>query len=65
MQRGLTKALAEARERAVDMEAALAVKMTKGYKYADLLVFDKLRKWQGKTSLQWDWLLKPPTKETP
>ena len=56
VQAGLNKALGQAYERAADMEAALSVLATKRYKGADALVLDKLRKWEGKTALRWDWL---------
>lgn len=56
VQAGLNKALGQAYERAADMEVALSVLATKRYKGADALVLDKLRKWEGKTALRWDWL---------
>ena len=59
VQRGLNAALTQAYERAADMEVALAALAAKRYKGADALVLDKLRKWEGKTSLRWDWLVTP------
>mgnify|MGYP000408551517 CR=1 FL=1 len=59
VQAGLNAALTQAYERAADMECALAALAAKRYKGADALVLDKLRKWQGKTALRWDWLLTP------
>jgi len=54
-QAGLRSALDQANERAGDMEVALSVLATKRYKGADALVKQKLEKWEGKTSLEWDW----------
>lgn len=59
VQRGLNDALTQAYERAADMECALAALAAKRYKGADALVLDKLRKWEGKTALRWDWLTTP------
>jgi hypothetical protein len=39
------------------MEVALSVLAAKRYKGADEIVKGKLRKWHGKTSLKWDWLV--------
>lgn len=54
-QAGLRAALDQVNERAADMEVALSVLATKRYKGADALVKQKLEKWEGKTSLAWDW----------
>jgi len=56
VQAGLREALDKAHERAADMEVALSVLATKRYKGADILVKQKLEKWKGKTSLEWNWL---------
>ena len=50
---GVAEALREALQRAADMETALAVAMAKRYKGADALIHDKLKKWEGKTALNW------------
>lgn len=55
VQAGLRVALDETRERAADMEVALAVLAAKRYKGANALVCDKLAKWNGKTAMRWDW----------
>jgi Arc/MetJ-type ribon-helix-helix transcriptional regulator len=57
VQAGLSAALSQANERAADMEVALSVLAAKRYKGADEIVKGKLRKWHGKTSLKWDWLV--------
>jgi hypothetical protein len=56
VQAGLNRALDEARTRAADMEVALAVALG-GRTKPNPVALDKLRKWQGKTSLEWGWLL--------
>jgi hypothetical protein len=56
VQAGLQKSLDEAREMAADMEVALSVLALKRYKGKDDIVKQKLSKWDGKTSLCWDWL---------
>jgi len=56
VQAGLSAALSEARNRATDMEVALTVLATKRYKGKDEIVRNKLKKWEGKTSLCWKWL---------
>ena len=50
---GLHEALCETSRRAADMETALAVALAKRYKGADALIHDKLKKWEGKTALNW------------
>ncbi len=50
---GVSEAMREALQRAADMEIALAVAMAKRYKGADALIHDKLKKWEGKTALNW------------
>ena len=55
VQAGLTQALDEARSRAADMEVALAVSLPR--RKPPPVAIQKLRKWQGKTSLDWGWLL--------
>jgi hypothetical protein len=56
VQAGLRESLREARERAADMETALAVLAAPRYRGKDALVKSKLKKWKGKTSLEWSWL---------
>lgn len=56
VQAGLRAKLQQTLERAADMEVALSALATKRYKGADALVRSKLQKWEGKTSLRWDWL---------
>ena len=51
--RGLHEALYETSRRAADMETALAVALAKRHKGADALIHDKLKKWEGKTALNW------------
>ena len=51
---GISAALASARERASDMEIALLGTVTARMKNGDAMVLDKLKKWNGKTSLRWD-----------
>ena len=65
VQAGLRKALNQARERAADMEVALMALAVKRYKGANEIVHDKLKKWEGYTSLRWDWLLEVIKGDTP
>ena len=52
---GLKSALDSTRQRAADMEVALAMALAKrGRKDADKAILAKLSQWEGKTSLQWD-----------
>lgn len=51
---GINEALLKANERATDMEIALLSVIVKRFKNSDFLVLDKLKKWNGKTSLRWD-----------
>ena len=51
---GLQAKLQESCERAADMEVALAVMVAKRYKGRESLVLNKLEKWNGKSSLNWD-----------
>lgn len=56
---GLKTALESTRQRAADMEVALAMPMAKrGKKNADKVILAKLSHWEGKTSLQWDETIK-------
>ncbi len=57
VQAGLREALQESRERAADMEVIVATLVERKYKGADELVLSKLKKWQGKTSCEWGWLV--------
>ena len=54
---GLQTALASAHERAADMEVALSVQLAKRYPAIarQELTRDKLKKWEGKTALAWNW----------
>ena len=54
VQAGLNKALNQAYLRAADMEAALA--MTLGGKQPNSATREKIKKWMGKASLNWDWI---------
>ena len=56
--KGLTTVLNTAYERAADMETALAVLSAKRFKNRNETIIQKLEKWEGKTALCWDWLLK-------
>ena len=58
VQEGIRSALSGALERAADMEVALAVLAANRYKGKDEIVLSKLKKWEGQTSLGWDWLTK-------
>lgn len=52
---GVSAALSSAQERAADMEIALmAVAVMKKGADATRLYKDKLKKWEGKTSLNWE-----------
>lgn len=63
--RGVSAALSEANARAADMETALAVALARRYKGgADALIYDKLKKWDGRTSLNWSHVL-PNAKSKP
>lgn len=53
VERGISSALQETRERASDMEAALSVAIAKRYKKRDELILQKLEKWKDKSSLNW------------
>lgn len=64
VQAGLRAALAKAYERAADMEVALCVIAAKRYRGADDLVKQKLEKWEGKTSLNWDWLTRTHNRDS-
>ena len=57
---GVSEALREALQHAADMETALAVAMAKRHKGADALIHDKLKKWEGKTALNWSALRPNP-----
>ena len=54
---GVSNALNEANARACDMETALAVALARRYKGADALIHDKLKKWDGRTALNWSHVL--------
>lgn len=53
-QRGINQALEETRQRAVDMETALACAMNHRLKNWKYLVVNILGKWQNRTSLNWN-----------
>lgn len=55
---GITEALKESNQRALDMEVALVAATAVRYKNANALILDKLKKWQGKTAIRWDDLIK-------
>lgn len=56
-QAGLNEALSKANERASDMEVALVAATAKRLKGGDSVILGKLKKWEGKTSCRWDWLI--------
>lgn len=53
-QRGINQALEETRQRAVDMETALACAMNARLKNWKYLVVNILGKWRHKTALSWE-----------
>lgn len=56
---GVAKALEEAYERAADMESAcVALSVKRNSDWARDLLRQKIEKWKGKTSINWDWFLK-------
>lgn len=55
--RGLNTALAQTRERAADMEVALCVAIAKRWPKRESMILSKLKKWEGKTSLNWDGMI--------
>ena len=55
--KGVSAALDAANRRATDMEVALAVALARRYKGADALIHDKLKKWDGRTALNWSHVL--------
>jgi len=57
VQHGLNQALNETRERAIDMEVALVAVTAKRFKGADGLLLSKLKKWEGRTSVNWESLI--------
>lgn len=66
VQAGLSSALRKANERAGDMEIAMSVLAARRFKDGDALVLSKLQKWEGRTALNWGWLiekLQTPSKE--
>lgn len=54
VEKGISEALHETKQRASDMEAALAVALSRRYKNHDELIIQKLEKWKNKTSLCWE-----------
>jgi hypothetical protein len=50
---GLQESRKKALERASDMEAALAVAVTRRHSGSDQFVLDILKKWNGAASLEW------------
>lgn len=56
--RGLSASLEAAMQRASDMEIIAATLAHKKYKGSEELIKSKLRKLNGKTSMNWDWFLK-------
>ncbi len=53
---GLRARLAQAVDRAADMEVALAMAVQRRTKNSDAVIRQKVEKWKGRTSLNWDWL---------
>ena len=51
--RGLNAALAQARERAADMEVALCAAIAKRWPKRESVILSKLKKWKDKSSLDW------------
>ena len=52
---GIEAELKEHREQAADMEAALSYAVAKRMKRPLEFVHSKVKKWDGKTYLSWDW----------
>jgi len=61
VQEGLSQALRESNDRAADLEVALAILASRKYQGSEALVLDKLKKWEGRTALRWDWLIQKLT----
>ena len=57
VQAGLSAVLAETRQRAADMEAALALSLANRRGPFGPSTREYLERWKGKTALSWDWLL--------
>ena len=55
---GLTTALSSVRDRASDMEVALAVSIAQRYKNRDALILSKLNKWKNASSINWNSTIK-------
>lgn len=61
---GITESLTEASERAADMEVIAAMALnTRLFKGNETFIADKLKKWEGKSSLKWDAQIAKLTKE--
>ena len=56
VQAGLSAVLAETRQRAADMESALALTLARRGPVGPS-TRQYLERWKGKTTLRWDWLL--------
>lgn len=56
--KGIMRSRIEALERAADFEAALAMRLSAGYgDEARLFILKKLRDWNGRSALKWDWAI--------
>ena len=60
---GLQKAISQEREKSADMEIIASVLLMRKFKNRDELIKNKLKKWEGKCSLRWDWFLHPETEK--
>jgi hypothetical protein len=47
----------EACQRAADMETALSVALSHRHKNKDRIIFEKLKKWEGRTAIYWPGIL--------
>lgn len=55
--KGVSDALATVTQRAADMEVALAIALAHRHKNKDRIIFDKLKKWEGYTAINWTGIL--------
>ena len=62
---GLQIAIQEEREKSSDMEIIASVLLERKFKNRDELIKSKLKKWEHKCSLRWDWFLRPESKDKP
>ena len=54
VEHGLSEALKKSNQRAADMETALVFALEPKRKQHRFFIAEKLRKWEGKTALNWD-----------